>query len=249
MELFEFAGVSIFVAQQLGVVLGVGAQTILLVTHLLAVHGADHGVDVAAKKARGAGLALIALSGAGAVGFHLASGTVEILLEPAFLFKWALIFALFLTHVFEARFPPLAGVVEGFAGATWYALFLVHTLAPVTGWENLLILYAAWVALFTLVWAGFTLLMHGAKPFQTAKSQPVPQKPVERPAPAVKPLTLTQKLPIPTPKPAPQTVLPVAAHILLPKPEIMTERKEVLPHIRVMPQTPAEINKHYGILH
>src|SRR3989344_5746534 len=103
MALFELVSLLIFTAQQLGVVLGVGAQTILLIAHLLSVHGVEHGIEGAAKKARGAGLALIILSGAAAVGLHVALGAVDILLEPAFLFKWALIAAVLLLHIFETR--------------------------------------------------------------------------------------------------------------------------------------------------
>ena len=45
-------------------------------------------------------------------------------------------------------------IVHGFAGGTWFALFVLHILAPVAPWETLLLLYGAWLAGFFLCWIG-----------------------------------------------------------------------------------------------
>jgi len=267
-DISELATVLIFTAQQLGVILGVGAQTILLVQHLIELHEEEatrprgSATPAGARKARGAGIFLIVFSGAAAVGLHLTGGMTGILLEPAFLFKWALIAALVLLHVFEKRLPPLLGIMEGFAGANWYALFLVHTLAPVTNWASLLALYAAWMGLFGLLWSGFTMLMHGAKPraqkiiSASIKSSPKPPLSVPPRPPPLKPVPppprakYTPPPPPPHPKPEPPRNLPVLQHIMIAKPEpvILNDKSRdnsSLPAIRVMPKTPEEISKQY----
>jgi len=43
-------------------------------------------------------------------------------------------------------------VAEGLLGGTWYALFVVHILAPVTSWGNLVTLLAVWLVGFNLIW-------------------------------------------------------------------------------------------------
>ena len=95
----EFFYFLIYVAQQLGVMLGVGAQTVLLCAHLIAVHHGDKenphvAYAEAARKALGAGFVLVVVSGLFAVATHLFSGQADIVLSPAFLFKWALIVVL-----------------------------------------------------------------------------------------------------------------------------------------------------------
>lgn len=249
MDFSELATILIFTAQQLGVILGVGAQTVLLVAHLIALHGGEHGVESAARKARGAGIFLMIISGAAAVGLHAASSAMGILLEPAFLFKWGLIIAILLLHLFETKLPHLIGIAEGFSGANWYALFLVHTLAPVTDWWSLLVLYAGWIALFGILWTGFSLLMHGAKP-----SSKIPA-PEVKPRGTPKPILQTTAKP---PSPFVASVeeghnLPAVQHVLIPKSEVQPQKvKEdavmettILPAIRIMPRTPEEISKHY----
>src|SRR3990167_11355785 len=84
---------TIYVLQQLGIMLGVGAQTVLLCTHLIAVHHGEAepphaNYAEAARKALRAGFFLIIISGAGAVAIHALTGNTEVLFAPAFLFKW-----------------------------------------------------------------------------------------------------------------------------------------------------------------
>src|SRR3989338_9836435 len=89
----------IYVVQQLGVMLGVGAQTVLLCAHLIAVHHGEkespHAAYAeAARKALGAGFFLIIVSGLSATAIHAQGGQIDVILAPAFLFKWLLILVL-----------------------------------------------------------------------------------------------------------------------------------------------------------
>ena len=161
----DVAALLIYVVQGLGVLLGVGAETVLLVLYLLALHSPlkshEHMTRVA-RRARSWALFLIITSGIGAVLYQLMTGEPGVLFAPAFIFKWLLIIAV-LALYFAARKYSAHGVVEGLSGAHWYALFLVHTIAPVTTWAILGSLYAAWLVFFAALWGGFSLLMRGAK--------------------------------------------------------------------------------------
>src|SRR5690349_10179165 len=97
---------AIYISQQLGVMLGVGSATVVLCMHLVALHR-HQPEDVhdsfarAAQLALGAGLALIILSGAAAVVVHLVGGNYDVLLAPAFLFKWVLIAVVGATYLLQ----------------------------------------------------------------------------------------------------------------------------------------------------
>src|SRR3989344_36798 len=92
----ELFSLLIYLFQQLGVMLGVGSMTLLLCTHLVAVHRreADSPSTNYAHVAHGAlslSFFLIILSGVGAVVYHYLGGALAVLLQPAFLFSWVLI--------------------------------------------------------------------------------------------------------------------------------------------------------------
>ena len=207
----EFLYFGIYVFQQLGIMLGVGAQTVLLCTHLLNIHrnepDAPHAsYATAARKSLSVGFFLIILSGAAAVAVHLFGGNTAVLFAPAFLFKWALIALALGIFLLQNRLSHWSDVVAWLAGGTWYALFLVHTLAPITSWFNLAALYGAWLATFGIIWVLFVLIMrktaHGAAPAKitvpvAVKTAP-PPKPIPLPVPVVAPPP-----PAPAPKPVP----------------------------------------------
>src|SRR3989344_2658516 len=86
----ELFSLLIYLFQQLGVMLGVGSMTLLLCTHLLAVHRReiDSPSTNYAHVAHGAlslSFFLIILSGLGAVAYHYLGGALAVLLQPAFL--------------------------------------------------------------------------------------------------------------------------------------------------------------------
>ena len=208
----EFFYFLIYVAQQLGIMLGVGAQTVLLCAHLLAVHHGEQenphaAYAQAARKALGAGFFLIIVSGLFAVVTHLLGGQADIVLAPAFLFKWALIIILLAAFFLQSRLREWVNFYYAFTGTTWYALFLVHSLGPVTSWGSLWVLYILWAILFTLVWTGFVALMQRSikKPV-SMPATPVTfviKKEAPRPIPPPAPSPVPPPPPPPTPKPAP----------------------------------------------
>jgi len=274
----EFLYFLIYVAQQLGIMLGVGAQTVLLCAHLIAVHHGEQesphaAYAQAARKALGAGFFLIIASGFSAVVLHILNGQADVILSPAFLFKWALIIMLLAAFFLQSRLLQWANFYYAFTGTTWYALFLVHSLGPVTSWGSLWVLYILWAILFTLVWWGFVALMRrdSKNSAPVFKPAPVPvfvikkeaPRPIPPPAPRLMP-PLPPPPPPPMPKPAPPPPrmieenhqplsLPVPAPVVVPappppvrKPTIMQEviNHLLVPALRIMPQKPEDISKH-----
>ena len=223
-ELLLFA---IYVAQQLGVMLGVGAQTLLLCTHLIAIHRHepekyDSSFARAARVALTVGLLLIVVSGALAVLLHAVAGNFDVLSAPAFLFKWVLIIVVAVAYALQKYVADWSNTFAWFVGGTWYALFLVHSTAPITSWSNLLFLYVAWMGFFALAWGAFIFLMEGTKVRSTRDIQPkapaVPQPKPLPPPPPVTPKPVTPQ-PKPTPLPPPLVQLPpTPPEILLPAP-------------------------------
>src|SRR3989344_259781 len=206
----ELFSLLIYLFQQLGVMLGVGSMTLLLCAHV--AHGA-----------LSLSFFLIILSGVGAVVYHYLGGALAVLLQPAFLFSWVLIVILLAAHVLQGRLAQWSNGVYGFAGGTWYAFFLVHTLGPVTSWATLGILYALWILFFAAVWTGFLKVMVwkfkapvlalAAKPVvkvipppMPKQAPPPPPKPAPPPPPA--PVVIPPPLPPPLPKPVPPPPLP-----------------------------------------
>ncbi len=82
-------------AQEIGIVAGVGAVTLTLIGHLLSLHARKNetvfGYVRAARHIRALALMGIIVSGGAAVLIHFQSGTPEVLVAPAYLFKWLLI--------------------------------------------------------------------------------------------------------------------------------------------------------------
>jgi len=262
----EFLYFGIYVAQQLGIMLGVGAQTVLLCTHLLNIHrnepDAPHAsYATAARKSLSVGFFLIIVSGAAAVAVHLFGGNTAVLFAPAFLFKWVLIALVFGMFLLQNRLAHWSDVAAWFAGGTWYALFLVHTLAPITSWFNLVALYGAWLAAFGIIWVLFVLIMrktaHGAAPAKVAvpvavktapPPPPVPPKSVPPPPPAPKPIVPpSPPMPKPTPPPLPLVPkpTPIAPPLSLAPVVVAPAPKPVVPPV---PPPPVPPPKH-TILH
>src|SRR3989344_2595602 len=266
----EFLYFGIYVFQQLGIMLGVGAQTVLLCTHLLNIHrnepDAPHAsYAAAARKSLSAGFFLVVISGLAAVAVHMLGGNTAVLFAPAFLFKWLLIVLALGIFLLQNRLSHWSDVVAWLAGGTWYALFLVHTLAPVTSWFNLAALYGAWLAAFGITWTLFVFIMrktaHGAAPAKVAvpvaiKTAPPPPPPapkpivpppplVPKPTPIALPLALAPMLKI-----APVVVAPAPKPVAVPPvppppvpPQKHTTLHDIIDHLlvpalRIMPQTP-----------
>jgi len=260
----------LYCAQQLGVTLGVGAQTIMLVAYVMAMR--DGVVDDkeaqfsrAVMRVLITGLTLIILSGLGIMALHFLAGESAVIFSQAFLFKWLLIIGVLVCTLFN-NLPQ--HMMLGLAGGSWYALFVVHILAPVATWANLLTLYAVWMIGFGICWAIIVLATRGKGGIvQPKKEVNKILPPIIKTAPPVKPIVAAPKPPPPPtpppPPPAPMPKLTVVApppinlpvleqqHILqtLPQPEVnkpqsaapvapKPEENPWLPAIQVMPKEP-----------
>lgn len=243
----ELVSLLVSIAQELGIVVGVGALTLTLIGHLLSLHAnqneATRRYVRAAHHLRAMALFVIVLSGVAAVVLHVLSGSFAILVAPVFVFKWLLIALIVVLHFTEWHVSGIKqDVIEGFEGATWYALFIVHTLALIVQWGFLVLLYAGWVVTFGIIWAVFVWIMRGQsikksptlpaskptpkaiKPSTPPVQKPTPPPPTPKPTP--KPVPPPQPKPVPPPPAAPKvevhpnhTMLPMVAELDLPAPK------------------------------
>ncbi|HEY5383508.1 MAG TPA: hypothetical protein VIJ88_03065 [Candidatus Paceibacterota bacterium] len=218
----DLANLIFYCAQQLGVTLGVGAETIMLAAYFISMR--DGVLDEketqyarAIKRVMSVALVLIVLSGIGITVLHTMAGQGAIILTPAFLFKWLLIVLIIALTLLRKAFPATS-MVEGVIGGTWYTLFLVHILAPATGWINLGILYAVWLVGFVICWETLVVLRRDKK-VKPAFKLKLPVLAIKKAAPLAKP-------PVPIP----------VAPIIETKPTIVLGPD--LPHVTSIPIPP-----------
>jgi hypothetical protein len=257
----ELVAFFVSLAQELGVVMGVGAITVTLVGHLLSLQAGQEETTKsyvrAARHVRSVALVVIVLSGMVAVLLHYQNGASGIPEAPALLFMWLLVGLLTAFYFLEIDARGwYRDAVEGFEGANWYALFIVHAMVPAISWSLLLEIYAGWLVTFAVIWGVFVGFMRR----QTHPSAPAASTPQPRPAPAA-----AQPAPTPTPVPAPiapaaapKPTVPMVAELDLPAPKpatvpppaanpapavqtIMPDLDETIPALRVMPHRPEDI--------
>jgi hypothetical protein len=157
----------LYCAQQFGMALGVGAETVLLVAYVQTLR--DGIVDDQEKKfaravrgVRQLGLFLIIVSGAGVIGSQfLASGAAPVF-SIIFLFKWSLIGIVLVLSIITSM-SVWAELLQGLAAGTWYALFVVHILAPAGSWLTLGEVYGAWLLGFIILWTTLVFALRGKK--------------------------------------------------------------------------------------
>ena len=197
----EILDLLFYCVQQLGIMLGVGGEIIILVAYLLDIRDAavtpkeEHFARVV-KRVVHIGLVSIILSGIGITFVHFSSLQTATVLEPAYLFKWSLIVVLVVISLLNRTISLSSGLIEGLAGGTWLALLLVHVLAPVTSWSFLGVLYAIWMLAFVVCWTAALFLMGGSKVFTADDKQGVlPILPKNKLAPPVAPATNYSPLP------------------------------------------------------
>lgn len=219
----------LYCAQQLGVTLGVGAQTIMLVAYLSAMR--DGIVDAkeaqfarAVRQVLNTGLVLIILSGVGITALHLMAGEAATVISAAYLFKWVLVLGVLACTLLKSFSQK---IMQGLAGGSWYALFVVHILAPVASWANLLTLYAVWMIGFGICWATLVFITQDKKGTITIKTPPVfiPPKPapvVPKPIPPPPPKPIPPPPPklIPPPPPPPKIIPPPPPKPVAPPPPL-----------------------------
>lgn len=226
----------LYFTQQLGVMLGVGAMTVMLIAHVVAlrdgvVEPAEERFARAVKQVLFFGLLLIIASGVVITAMHSMAGETQIIFQPAFIFKWMLVVVVSLAALSRVghTFPSLWK--EGFVGATWYALFILHVVAPVTSWVDLIIVYAGWVVGFLLVWGAVARVF---KPTTAVVGKKVDSAPASV-APKPKVVQSTTK-PLPPPViPKPVVPAPKPAVVVLPPP---TPPKPVVPPAPPKPAPP-----------
>lgn len=212
--LAEIALFGIYLAQQAGVYLAVGAQTILLAAHLVDVHKAHFNETFrqTCRAVREVGLVLIVLSGLGAVYFHYTQDTLAVLQAPSFIFKWWLAGLLVVLHVGDLVKHGRSAVLW-LEGGSWYALFILHLLAPAVSWAYVLAAYGSWMAVFGLGWTLFVLLV---RPPRLRVVNAVVEEPEKKPEPVPVPAPVVSK---PAPPPViPKPVAPPAPVVVAPPP-------------------------------
>jgi len=249
----ELFGLALYLLQQAGVLLGVGAEMVLLISYLLHIQARGSGPARFVAPARFVerlGLGFIVLSGLGVVLYHVLRWDVAILVAPAFIAKWLLIGVVLVGYKVEqqaeARRYAWRSVVHGFIGGTWLALFLLHTLAPDTTIVALVLGYAAWMAFFAVIWGGFvTALSPNAMTtvFASMPARPKLATATQHSVPvATPPVVASASVPITLPKIAlPTITLPKISlpSITLPTISMPTLPKVPLPTVSLPKHVPA----------
>lgn len=210
----ELMSLLLFCVQQLGVMLAVGAETIMLTAYLVATRdGVINDTEVkfvrTVDRVLLTGIVLIILSGLAIIGLHLSLGQGSVIMQSVFLFKWMLLIFASLTLLMRRRKSFTHFLLEGLVGATWYAIFIVHIIAPVATWSDLLALYVVWTVGFLVCWSVIVLGLRRGK-----SAQPPVQKFVLPPAPAP-PSRPTPPKPVPPPQFLPVSVAPPQVHVPL----------------------------------
>lgn len=233
----ELVGLAAYLAQQLGIMLAVGAESIILVGYLVAMRDGTLSVGEdkfarAVKRVLWVGLFIIITSGIAATLLHILLGQEAIILSPAFLFKWVLLALLSTLLLFGGKTSYPQYLTLGLSGGTWYALFVLHIMAPMTEWASLGTLYALWLSGFMFVW---TALVFALRPqVHTVVATTKPPAPTPHPMPPVPIIKKTAPIaaPPPTPKLTPLvTFTPIPHKPLAPGPKpapIPSLPKEVL---------------------
>jgi hypothetical protein len=237
----EILDVILYCIQQLGIMLAVGVETVLLITYIASYR--DGKVDEREIKFAGsikrtllAGLGCIVISGLVITALHASLGEAGIVLAPVFLFKWLLIAVIMCIYFLERKKTFSNSLIEGLLGGTWYAVFLVHILAPVTSWFNLLVLFiiinlcffALWLPIVKLTRKESLVNVFVPKKVVTPAPSVVAPPPPPKPAPVV-----MQKVapPPPPPPPIPKPIVVVTPPAPPPKPIVPIPPPLVMTHV------------------
>jgi hypothetical protein len=231
----ELLNLILYCVQQLGIALGLGAQTIMLVAFASAMR--DGVIDEyeaqflrATRNTLWVALVFIVVSGIGITVLHALAGQGATILTPTYLFKLLLIAAVIALTALLHTLPET--FAEGLLGGTWYALFLVHILAPVTTWINLLVLFVVWLVGFNLIWYVIVFSTREKKPAAAVKEKKsiasksseaaVLQKtnppPIPEPAPHAMPQIQLDPVPKVPPVILKETIRPIEFKVPVPTP-------------------------------
>jgi hypothetical protein len=250
----EIIDLILYCLQQIGVMVAVGAETIILIAYLVAMR--DSTVDEhearfsrVVHRSMGVGILLMVLSGLAITILHSMLGEIAIIFAPVFLFKWLLIVGLIGVYITQKGKPFSKYSLEGVLGGTWYALFLVHILAPVTSWVNLLVLYVLFVAGFEVLWVALVMATQKKPKNTVAKATPAPVIKTTKPIPVPVIAKAPEPKPIAPPPAPPAVVLPPPAPIVAKAPEPMPIAPPPPPIVPVvaMPPVVAEHDPHHSL--
>ncbi len=242
-----------YIVQQLGMMLGFGSEVVLLLTYLFGrrngvINETEDHIAHSIYRILVASLFLIVVSGVGITLIHATSGDLSTVLQPAYLFKWALIVLAIVLAALMRGSRLWNAFLEGFAGATWGALFLIHIFAPVTTIYFLIELYGEWLIGVLVVWYILVLIL---RPSRVGQQKGSPKGNSSQPT-----MTFVQTSPRPKKEQAAPVVIqlqpnisPVSAQEHRPIPPfppnvLEHEHTSGLPTIRVMPKTPEELQTH-----
>ena len=239
-----------YFVQQLGVVLGVGAQTVILISYLIATR--DNTVDQKEEQFGRVvvqvlkfGLYFIVISGVLITVMHFTANQAEIVYTPAFVFKWVLIFVIGTITFMVGRNPYMHFFWEGVLGSHWYALFILHVVAPLTTWPDLLVLYVLWTVGFLLAWNALVYTMRAPKAVTIKEVEKKAPPPAPKPIPPPKPVPPPVVAAAPPPKPAPPPLPQKPAALQSPqlpvviKPTVAVSTSPVISIPQKPPQKPA----------
>lgn len=217
----EMLDLVLYCLQQLGVMLAVGSETVILIGYVLSmrdgvINETEARFSRAVHRVLAIGIISIVASGIAITLVHGSLGEDSIIFAPVFLFKWLLIVGLIAAYITQRGKPFSHYLFEGAVGGTWYALFVVHILAPITSWFNLLALYAVFLAGFMLFWTAIATITR--KEAAAVKNMVPVQKFSAPPPPVSKPVAPPQVIRRPEPPMPPvQRTVPVAVQPILQK--------------------------------
>ncbi|HVY72434.1 MAG TPA: hypothetical protein VG984_00040 [Candidatus Paceibacterota bacterium] len=184
--------------QQFGMALGIGAETVLLVAYLHSIRDGvvdeeEKGFARATRHVMDAGLFLILATGAGVVITQYLMGQPLSIFSTAFLFKWSLLGIILVMTLVNRGSSLVSGLLQGLAAGTWYAMFVVHILAPEASWQQFGEFYGAWLVGFMVCWTVLVFALKGKTP--AGMTKPAPVKSVPQPAVIVSPAPKAAPLP------------------------------------------------------
>ena len=237
----------LYLVQQLGVMLGVGSAAIMLVAYVVA--NRDGTVDAGEatfartiERVLMVGLFLMISSGMGITILHLLSGQSDTIFTPAYILKWYLIVVVTLPVIIGHVNPFPTLDLEGFFGAHWFALFILHIVAPIASWIDLIIAYVLFVVVFHVFWGIIARALRarvGLPSVKQAPPAPAAPKPVAPPVVIKPPPQIA-----PTPKPVVASVAPAKpaapAHVAA---TVAPHKPAELPAAHTTPAKPAVPSK------
>ena len=234
----DLINLGLYSLQQLGIMLGVGSETIVLFAYLLAVRDGviDPQEDRFARTVRRVllvGMTLIVFSGALITAAEYFSPDRAVIFEHAYIFKCGLIGIAFILAGIRGAPTARGRLVEGFAGANWYALFIIHILAPQgASWLELLIAYAVWMTGFVFCWTAVARAVqtpNGSRTSLKAVADPFLVKTDKIPAPPQGITSIPIPVSRPTPPPPPVISPPPPPKPIPPPTVVATQPQRTIP--------------------